>query len=63
MAGLPPELLKSLKGLIDDGAALPLPQALDMEIARGTAHNRAVTPDAAETSRRDVMQRGREQTG
>lgn len=63
MAGLAPDLLKSLKALIDDGAALPLPQALEMEIARGTAHNRSVTAAAAETSRREVMQRGREQTG
>lgn len=63
MASLPPALLKSLKSLIDDGASLNLPDALAMEIARGTAHNRAVTPDAAESSRREVMKRGREQTG
>jgi enoyl-CoA hydratase len=55
-------LLKRMKAVIDDGLALPLPEALKMEIARGSANNSAVTPEAAEESRKSAMARGREQT-
>jgi enoyl-CoA hydratase len=61
MAQVDGALLKKLKAVIDDGAALPLPEALKMEIQRGNAHNAAVTPAAAEESRKSVMERGREQ--
>ncbi len=55
-------LLKRMMAVIDDGLALPLPEALKMEIARGSANNSAVTPDAAEASRKAAMARGREQS-
>ena len=55
-------LLKRMKAVIDDGLSLPLPEALKMEIARGSANNSAVTPEAAEESRKGAMARGREQT-
>jgi len=54
-------LLKRMKALIDDGLTLPLKDALRMEIERGSANNRAVTPQAAEASGRKAMERGREQ--
>jgi enoyl-CoA hydratase len=56
-------LLKKLKAVTDDGLALPLPDALKLEIQRGSAHNSSVTPAAAEESRKAVMERGREQKG
>lgn len=62
MAGVEGGLLKRMKAMIDDGLALPLPEALKMEIARGSANNSAVTPEAAEESRKGAMARGREQT-
>lgn len=62
MAGVEGGLLKRMKAVIDDGLALPLPDALKMEIARGSANNSAVTPEAAEESRKTAMARGREQT-
>ena len=40
----------------------PLPEALKMEIERGSKNNSAVTPEAAEASRKTAMERGREQT-
>lgn len=61
MAGVEGGLLKRMKAVIDDGLALPLPEALKMEIARGSANNSAVTPEAAEESRKSAMARGREQ--
>lgn len=63
MAQVDGALLRKLKGLIDDGLTLSLADALKLEIERGTAHNRSVTPGAAEESRKAVMARGREQTG
>jgi enoyl-CoA hydratase len=63
MAGVDGALLKKLKAVIDDGLALPLADALKLEIERGNAHNGAVTPAAAEESRKSVMDRGREQKG
>jgi hypothetical protein len=39
-----------------------LPEALKMEIQRGSANNSAVTPEAAEASRKTAIARGREQT-
>jgi enoyl-CoA hydratase len=61
MAQVDGALLKKLKALTDDGMALPLKDALAMEIQRGHVHNRAVTPAEAEASRGKVMERGREQ--
>ncbi|MBI1359366.1 MAG: enoyl-CoA hydratase [Alphaproteobacteria bacterium] len=63
MAQVDGALLKKLKAVIDDGGALPLPEALKLEVERGNAHNSAVTPAAAEESRKSVMDRGREQKG
>jgi enoyl-CoA hydratase len=61
MAQVEGPLLRKLKALTDDGMRLPLSEALAMEIERGHAHNRAVTPEQAEASRGKVMERGREQ--
>jgi enoyl-CoA hydratase len=61
MAGVEGGLLKRMKAVIDDGLALPLPEALKMEIERGSKNNSAVTPEAAEASRKTAMERGREQ--
>ena len=44
------------------GSDLRLPEALKMEIERGSKNNSAVTPEAAEASRKTAMERGREQT-
>lgn len=63
MAGVEGGLLKRMKAVIDDGLALPLPEALKMEIERGSKNNSAVTPAAAEESRKTTMARGREQAG
>ena len=63
MAGVEGGLLKRMKAVIDDGLALPLPDALKMEIERGSKNNSAVTPAAAEESRKTAMARGREQAG
>jgi len=62
MASVEGGLLKRMKAVIDDGLALPLPEALKMEIERGSANNSAVTPAAAEESRKAAMARGREQS-
>jgi enoyl-CoA hydratase len=56
-------LLKRMKALIDDGLTLPLQDALLMEIERGSANNRAVSPQVAQASGRKAMERGREQKG
>jgi enoyl-CoA hydratase len=63
MASVEGGLLKRMKAVIDDGLSMPLPEALAMEIGRGSANNSAVTPEAAEASRKTAMERGREQKG
>ena len=63
MAQCDPALLKKYKAVIDEGGRMPLQDALKMEIHVGNAHNSAVTPEAAESSRKSVMKRGREQKG
>lgn len=61
MAQCDPALLRKYKAVMEEGAAMPLPDALQMEIHVGNAHNSAVTPEAAESSRKSVMERGRQQ--
>lgn len=63
MAGVDGALLKKMKAVIGDGLDLSLAEGLKMEIARGTAHNSAVSAESAEKSRGAVMARGREQKG
>lgn len=63
MAGVEGGLLRRMKAVIDDGLTLPLPEALKMEIERGSKNNAAVTPEAAEASRKTAMERGRDQAG
>lgn len=63
MAQVDPALLKKYKTVIDEGARMPLQDALKMEIHVGNAHNSSITPEAAESSRKSVMERGREQKG
>lgn len=63
MAGVEGGLLRRMKAVIDNGLTLPLPEALKMEIERGSKNNAAVTPEAAEASRKTAMERGRDQAG
>ena len=46
MARVDGGLLKRMKAVIDDGMALPLAEALRMEIERGSANNATITPDS-----------------
>jgi enoyl-CoA hydratase len=62
MAQVDGALLRKMKAVMEEGAAMPLPEALKLEIHVGNAHNAAVTPQAAEASRKTVMDRGRGQT-
>jgi enoyl-CoA hydratase len=61
MAQVDGVLLRKMKTVMDEGFVMPLPEALRMEILVGNGHNSAVTPEAAEASRKTVMERGREQ--
>lgn len=61
MAQVDGALLRKMKAVMDEGAVMPLPEALKLEIHVGNAHNSAVTPEAAEASRKSVMERGRGQ--
>lgn len=56
-------LLKKLKALTDDGMALPLKEALALEIARSNAHNSGVPSGAAAANLDKAMERGRGQKG
>lgn len=61
MASIPVDALSFYKSLIDDGYALAFGEGLSLETKRSSARNRAVTPEAVEQRRRQVMERGRGQ--
>lgn len=61
MASALPETLRAYKRLIDDGAALPLAQALEMERTRSAEWARGLTSAAVEERRSAVIERGRAQ--
>jgi enoyl-CoA hydratase len=61
MAGVLPDALHAYKRLIDDGAELPLGDALALERERCAQWAARLTGEAVESRRRDVAQRGREQ--
>lgn len=61
MAQLPPDMVGSLKRLIDDGYGLPFGEALRLESERSAAHNAAVRPGEIEARRAAVQARGRAQ--
>ena len=61
MAGVLPEALRAYKRLIDDGAALPLADALRLERERCAQWAAGLTGDAVESRRRAVTERGRGQ--
>lgn len=61
MASALPEALAAYKRLIDDGAALPLAEALQLEKRRSADWARGLAAGAVEERRRAVALRGREQ--
>lgn len=63
MASALPEMLRAYKRLIDDGAALPLGEALALEKQRSAEWARGLAAGAVEQRRHAVAQRGREQQG
>lgn len=63
MAGVLPEALRAYKRLIDDGAALPLADALRLERERCAQWASGLTGEAVESRRRAVTERGRGQQG
>lgn len=62
MASCVPEVLPKYKKLIDDGYALPFGEAMRLESRRSIEHARSVTPEAIESRRAGIQQRGRSQT-
>ena len=59
MASCVPEVLRSYKRLIDDGMALPLGAALDLERERAMASAAAATAGQVASRREEVVARGR----
>ena len=61
IASIPVDMLVTYKGMIDDGFALPMGEALALEHARSTVWNADVTPERVEANRLAVLARGRGQ--
>jgi len=61
MAQIDPEMMDQMKRLIDDGYALPLREAMQLEQTRSTTHNVAVDAHQVEARRALVLARGRGQ--
>ncbi|MDB5899278.1 MAG: Enoyl-CoA hydratase [Ramlibacter sp.] len=59
MASALPEALRAYKRLIDDGAALPLADALRLEKQRSAEWARGLAANAVEERRRAIAERGR----
>jgi enoyl-CoA hydratase len=62
MATCVPDVLPKYKRLIDEGYALPFGEAMRLEARRSIEHARSVTPEAIESRRAGIQQRGRSQT-
>lgn len=61
MATIDPAFLAQYKTLVDDGFALPFGEAMRLETARSSALNGAVSAEAVERRRGEVLARGRTQ--
>ncbi len=61
MASCVPEVLPKYKQLIDEGYALPYGEAMRVEAHRSIDHARGVTPEAIESRRGGIQERGRSQ--
>jgi enoyl-CoA hydratase len=61
IASADPDFLRTYKKLIDDGFALPFGAALKLEHEVSSALNAALTPEAVEQRRGQVLARGRTQ--
>jgi enoyl-CoA hydratase len=59
MAQIDPLMMEKLKRGIDDGYAMALGPALELERERSRAHNASQTPAEIEARRREVLERGR----
>lgn len=62
MATCVADVLSKYKRLIDEGYALPFGEAMRLEARRSIEHARSVTPEAIESRRVGIQQRGRSQT-
>lgn len=60
MASCNPDLLKGYKKVIDDGLAMPMGEAMKMEVQRSADHAKSVSADSVEEARKAVTARGRE---
>ena len=60
MASCDPVLLRNYKKVIDDGLAIPMGEALHMEVKRSAEHAKSVSAEAVEAARKTVTARGRE---
>lgn len=63
MASADPDMVQAYKALIDEGFALPFGAAMAHEHAVSSARNARVEGAAVEERRREVMERGRSQSG
>jgi enoyl-CoA hydratase len=63
MLGVLPHMLTAYKRVIDEGLALPLGAALELESERSRAALAGVDPAAIEVRRHEVRSRGRQQSG
>jgi enoyl-CoA hydratase len=61
MASIPVETLSAYKAIIDEGYALSFGEGMGLEDHRSSAFNRAVTAEAVEARRSQVLARGRGQ--
>ena len=60
MASCDPDLLRNYKKVIDDGLAMPMGDAMKMEVQRLNEHAQSVTAESVEVARQAVTARGRE---
>ena len=60
MASCDPVLLRNYKKVIDDGLAMPMGDAMKMEVKRSAEHAKSVSAESVEAARQTVTARGRE---
>ena len=60
MASCDPVLLKNYKQVIDEGLAMPMGDAMKMEVHRSAEHAKSVSAESVEAARVAVTARGRE---
>lgn len=61
IASCDPDMVMRYKALIDDGMALPLGEAMELEAVRSRADNSRVTAQSVASRRAEVQDRGRSQ--